>query len=592
MDILEIEDVLKGLPDQALMQEAQQPTGQVPQYMVVSEIQRRSKMRKSFEAQKEQPSGTVREQILQEGIASVAPPPAQMMGAMGMPQQPPAPPQQPPMTPQQMPPQQPPMPQQGAPMPPPVQMAGGGVVRMANEGRVPYRPSGSTFEEVASSIYNYSQPMIQSGSGAMGTTRTVPDPSFPTRAEFARSILGEEFSSPSMTSSFAPLNRLSGGSEKYFMDTVLNNDTYREKLSEFLPKEELTSIDGMSSATLEDAGKVDPVSLGSSLSENQDFLRAILEAKTPENKVEEDLTKSMFIPASVDTGVETDDSSVTGEESDLYAGLRQRLSGVTFPTDKPDYSDAKTEFSTAIESARAKIGALPMDFSGFASDYAGLISEQERRAKKIREDAQKDIGSQALIQLGAGIMEGDTAGGLTRAAKSVADLKKQARQEAREEEAIARKMQIAQKEQRGELGIKGMQAERERQLALASLDEAEAKSLSSIAKSAADAKYAASVEEYKANIDSIVEEAKLIRYRDLQDEERAANYRAVLASVDATLKVLVEEYYRNNPDATAEELGDYSISIMDQLVSSQGAANPYPERTKNRTVDFPSVAGG
>tara|TARA_E500000318_G_scaffold32043_1_gene31935 strand:+ start:1 stop:1596 length:1596 start_codon:yes stop_codon:yes gene_type:complete len=478
---------------------------------------------------------------------------------------------------------------------PPQQMAAGGVVRMANEGRVPYRPSGSTFEEVASSIYNYSQPMIQSGSGAMDATRpsiTVPDPSFPTRAEFARSIFGEEFSSPSMTSSFAPLNRLSGGSEKYFMDTVLNNDTYREKLSEFLPKEELTSIDGMSSATLEDVGKVDPVSLGSSLGENQDFLRAILEAKTPENKVEEDLTKSTFIPASVDTGIETDDSSVTGEESDLYAGLRQRLSGVTFPTDKPDYSDAKTEFSTAIESARAKIGALPMDFSGFASDYAGLISEQERRAKKIREDAQKDIGSQALIQLGAGIMEGDTAGGLTRAAKSVADLKKQARQEAREEEAIARKMQIAQKEQRGELGIKGMQAERERQLALASLDEAEAKSLSSIAKSAADAKYAASVEEYKANIDSIVEEAKLIRYRDLQDEERAANYRAVLASVDATLKVLVEEYYRNNPDATAEELGDYSISIMDQLVSSQGAANPYPERTKNRTVDFPSVAGG
>ena len=118
MDILEIEDVLKGLPDQALRQEAQQPSGQVPQYMVVSEIQRRSKMRKRFEAQKEQPSTTVAEQILTGGVASVAPPPSQMMGAMGMPQQAPAPQQQPPMQPQQMPPQQPPMPQQGAPMPP------------------------------------------------------------------------------------------------------------------------------------------------------------------------------------------------------------------------------------------------------------------------------------------------------------------------------------------------------------------------------------------------------------------------------------------------------------------------------------------
>ena len=122
MDILEIEDVLKGLPDQALRQEAQQPSGQVPQYMVVSEIQRRSKMRKRFEAQKEQPSTTVAEQILTGGVASVAPPPSQMMGAMGMPQQAPAPQQQPPMQPQQMPPQQPPMPQQGAPMPPPVRM--------------------------------------------------------------------------------------------------------------------------------------------------------------------------------------------------------------------------------------------------------------------------------------------------------------------------------------------------------------------------------------------------------------------------------------------------------------------------------------
>ena len=145
MDILEIEDVLKGLPDQALMQEAQQPTGQVPQYMVVSEIQRRSKMRKSFEAQKKQPSTTIAEQILTGGVASVAPPPPQMMGAMGIPQQPPAPPQQPPMgqqqppmPPQQMPPQQPPMPQQGAPMPPPVQMAGGGVVKMASGEMTPY----------------------------------------------------------------------------------------------------------------------------------------------------------------------------------------------------------------------------------------------------------------------------------------------------------------------------------------------------------------------------------------------------------------------------------------------------------------------
>ncbi len=628
MDILEIEDVLKGLPDQALRQEAQQPTGQVPQYMVVSEIQRRSKMRKSFEAQKQQPSGTVREQILQEGIASVAPPPPQMMGAMGMPQQ-------------QLPPEMPgdvvvtpdrsysidqagarmPMPTEqeraavAAGMPPgntglpvstyqqsvqqeldrranpqampPQQMAAGGVVKMSGGEKVPYRPSGSTLEEVAMNLYDYKPPMVMSGK------QLRPDPSVPSREQQIRGILGGDFESPG-TFSLLP----GRGARPKFLETVMSNPEYVDRLSQFLPKQELASTDGIPNALVEDG-----VKLGSGISDTGDLLE-IIELGTsdtsPESKVDNDLA----IPASnraksaVDPVVPavdiTDNETGTGVEQapDLYAGLRQRLAGVTFPTDRPDYSEAETQFSSAIQSAREKINALPMDFSGFASDYAGLISEQERRAKKIREDAQKDVGSQALIQLGAGIMEGDTAGGLTRAAKSVADLKKQARQEAREEEAIARKMQIAQQDQRGELGIKGMQAERERQLALASLDEAEAKSLSSIAKSAADAKYAASVEEYKANIDSIVEEAKLIRYKDLQDEEKAANYRAIVAAVDDTLKVLVEEYYRNNPEATAEQLADYSARVMDQLVASQGVSNPYKEGTTNRSVPFSTVAGG
>ena len=54
MNILEQEDIIKGLPDQALMQEAQMPSGQVPQYLVVSEIQRRSDMRKRYKSEQEQ----------------------------------------------------------------------------------------------------------------------------------------------------------------------------------------------------------------------------------------------------------------------------------------------------------------------------------------------------------------------------------------------------------------------------------------------------------------------------------------------------------------------------------------------------------
>ena len=116
MNILEVEDMIKGLPDQALQQEAQAPTGQVPQFLVVSEIQRRTDMRKRYQQQQEQPQGTVAEQIVQEGIAGISP-------QMGMPPQ---------AMPQGMPPQG--MPPQGMP---PQQMFSGGIIRLREGGETP-----------------------------------------------------------------------------------------------------------------------------------------------------------------------------------------------------------------------------------------------------------------------------------------------------------------------------------------------------------------------------------------------------------------------------------------------------------------------
>ena len=100
MNILDQEDIIKGLPDQALMQEAQMPSGQVPQYLVVSEIQRRSDMRKRYKAEQGQmPQATVKEQVMQEGIMGAMPQmPPQMAMAPQMPQRMPQmpPPQMPP----------------------------------------------------------------------------------------------------------------------------------------------------------------------------------------------------------------------------------------------------------------------------------------------------------------------------------------------------------------------------------------------------------------------------------------------------------------------------------------------------------------
>ena len=124
MNILEQEDIIKGLPDQALMQEAQMPSGQVPQYLVVSEIQRRSDMRKRYKSGQEQmPQATVKEQVMQEGIMGAMPQmPPQMAMAPQMPQR----------MPQMPPPQMPPQGIQQAM--PPQMMFGGGVVRMKEGG--------------------------------------------------------------------------------------------------------------------------------------------------------------------------------------------------------------------------------------------------------------------------------------------------------------------------------------------------------------------------------------------------------------------------------------------------------------------------
>ncbi len=75
MNIIEMEDMVKGLPDQVLMQEAQAPTGRIPQFLALSEVQRRKDMRDRF--QQQAPQQTVKDMILggTAGPPSPQPPP-------------------------------------------------------------------------------------------------------------------------------------------------------------------------------------------------------------------------------------------------------------------------------------------------------------------------------------------------------------------------------------------------------------------------------------------------------------------------------------------------------------------------------------
>jgi|GEM_PF-5271917 len=85
-NILEQEDFIKGLPDASLYGEMEQPSGQLPQFLVLSEIQRRTDMRERYEATQEQPEGTVSEQIIAGGLRGMMPDPMTMASqTMGSP---------------------------------------------------------------------------------------------------------------------------------------------------------------------------------------------------------------------------------------------------------------------------------------------------------------------------------------------------------------------------------------------------------------------------------------------------------------------------------------------------------------------------
>lgn len=63
MNLIEVSEQLKDVPDQYLMQEVQNPTGNYPAYLVISELGRRKRMRES--AMKQAPTTTVAEDLTQ-----------------------------------------------------------------------------------------------------------------------------------------------------------------------------------------------------------------------------------------------------------------------------------------------------------------------------------------------------------------------------------------------------------------------------------------------------------------------------------------------------------------------------------------------
>jgi hypothetical protein len=78
MNIIKIQNQLKGVPDDTLVGYVQNPSGQVPTYLALSELQRRKEMRNSYQANKPEEK-TVAEDLVQEAQP-------QMEGLAGLPE--------------------------------------------------------------------------------------------------------------------------------------------------------------------------------------------------------------------------------------------------------------------------------------------------------------------------------------------------------------------------------------------------------------------------------------------------------------------------------------------------------------------------
>lgn len=74
-NIVQLQKQLETLPDQALVQYMQQPPGNVPQYLVLTELGRRKRLRDSAatmqQGPQQAPSTTVKDDLLQSGIAAL-----------------------------------------------------------------------------------------------------------------------------------------------------------------------------------------------------------------------------------------------------------------------------------------------------------------------------------------------------------------------------------------------------------------------------------------------------------------------------------------------------------------------------------------
>ena len=73
-NILQMQEILKGIPDNKLMEEMQQPSGSAPSFLVMTELERRKKVRDEYQGRMQEEQTTVAEDIVTPQLPQGQPP--------------------------------------------------------------------------------------------------------------------------------------------------------------------------------------------------------------------------------------------------------------------------------------------------------------------------------------------------------------------------------------------------------------------------------------------------------------------------------------------------------------------------------------
>jgi hypothetical protein len=402
MNILEAEDMVKGLPDQVLFQYAQNPPPQIPQFLAISEVQRRQDMRQRFQARQGGNEPTVKDQILQGGIAGAGgpapgggePPPMAPPGAAS-----PGAPMQQPMT--------------GAPMPPAGMYRGGQVPHRMQEGRT-----------VPSFLERSGLPFVSTPEGSAANREALSRLFTPRRAQF--SVIRE-------AQALAQAGRLEEAT------ALLRNEGID-------PARALSPVPS-TAPPMEAAVAPTPPRprLGTEATSSQVLFPGAAPAATPEPPV---APPPNVAPGGIaDVGAATRPPAAPGGNLSVPGMISEMMapSGIT---------EQQQRLIDLIEQQRTQGVPAPLDLDPYRQ--AAL-----QRQKEARDEARRMAIAGTLTSLGAGVMGGDPAAGLRQATQVAMDTLREGRREAAAEGRSAEQLQLQSAQQQRQAQIDKMQFDRE-----------------------------------------------------------------------------------------------------------------------------------